>query len=174
MLSDWFCLHRVPSLWLGQWNRGQSQNGHSDSEVGGRKSDSPYYDSVLYTNSRLLHSTVKKWKSIKRRQVLSPGSEVLTTLNHLSVTRSWNWSTWANGELSKSVQHKRQLGILGWFLRTGTRTRVRASRPDCGGWWKCHHSIWRVKAEVLPSTTTRTGSSPLLLTILLLTKVHLY
>ena len=23
----------------------------------------------------------------------------MTTLNRLSVTRSWNWSTWANGDL---------------------------------------------------------------------------
>ena len=30
---------------------------------------------------------------------LSPGSEGLTPLNPLPVTRSWNWSTWANGDL---------------------------------------------------------------------------
>ena len=62
-----------------------------------------YYDTVLCSNSRLLHSTVKKIQKEKKKkkkwQALSPGSEVLTTLNRLSVTRSWNWSTWANGDL---------------------------------------------------------------------------
>ena len=60
-----------------------------------------YYDTVLCSNSRLLHSTVKKIQKKKKKkwQALSPGSEVLTTHNRLPVTRSWNWSTWANGDL---------------------------------------------------------------------------
>ena len=35
---------------------------------------------------------------LKKMADLSPGSEVLTPLNRLPVTRSWNWSTWANGD----------------------------------------------------------------------------
>ena len=51
----------------------------------------------------------------------SPGSEVLTTLNRLSVTRSWNFgSTWANGDFSRNVQHRRWFVILDLFLRTRT------------------------------------------------------
>ena len=61
-----------------------------------------YYDTVLYSNSRLLYSTVKKKinkKKLKKMAGSSPGSEVLATLNHLPVTRSWNFrSTWANGD----------------------------------------------------------------------------
>ena len=44
----------------------------------------PYYDTALCNNSRLLHSTIKKW------QALSSGSDLLSILNHLSVTTSWN------------------------------------------------------------------------------------
>ena len=56
-----------------------------------------YYDTVPYNNSRLLQSTVMKKKEKKADP--APGSEVLTPINRLPVTRSWNWSTWANSDL---------------------------------------------------------------------------
>ena len=104
------------------------QNGHSDGEVGGRTSSSSYYDAVLCSKSRLLHSIGKKIKNKNKQNKqkknmtgYSPGSEVLTTLNRLSVTRSWNFgSTWANGDFSRNVQHRRWFVILDLFLRTRT------------------------------------------------------
>ena len=74
-----------------------------------------YYDTVLCSNSRLLHSIVKKIKIKKKKkwQSLSPGSEVMTTLNRLSVTRSWNWSTWANGDLGTFIPFLLKWAVYG-------------------------------------------------------------
>ena len=43
---------------------------------------------------------------------LSPGSEVLTPLNRLPVTRSWNWSTWANGDFPHHWPDIRDMGYV--------------------------------------------------------------
>ena len=79
-------------------------------------------------NSRLLHSAVKK-----KWQALSPGSEVLTTLNRLSVTRSWNWSTWANGDVSRKCSTQ-QMTWHSWPI-SQNRKRIPgwAVRPP--PWW---------------------------------------
>ena len=102
-----------------------------------------YYDTVLCSNSRLLHSTVKKIQKKKKKkkkkwQALSPGSEVLTTLNRLSVTRSWNWSTWANGDLGTFIPF-----LLKWavYWVVGSKTWGRESKSwgresKVGGEWK--------------------------------------
>ena len=46
----------------------------------------------------------------KKKADLSPGSEVLTPLNRLPVTRSWNWSTWANGDFPHHWPDIRDMG----------------------------------------------------------------
>ena len=48
----------------------------------------------------------------KKMAVLSPGSEVLTPLNRLLVTRSWNWSTWANGDFPHHWPDIRNMGYV--------------------------------------------------------------
>ena len=86
----------------------------------------------------------------------SPGSEVLTTLNRLSVTRSWNFgSTWANGDFSRNVQHRRWFVILDLFLRTRTG---KSSVTYCGGWW-IRHPIWRTELDVSTTHRSRSWSS---------------
>ena len=47
---------------------------------------------------------------LKKMAGLSPGSKVLTPLNHLPVTGSWNWSTWANGDLPYYWPDVRDMG----------------------------------------------------------------
>ena len=113
-------------------------------------------------NSRLLHSAVKK-----KWQALSPGSEVLTTLNRLSVTRSWNWSTWANGDVSRKCSTQ-QMTWHSWPI-SQNRKRIPGwavrPRPVVDGGCDSIQNGGQIRINPPPTTGGPGGPSTLLITI---------
>ena len=87
----------------------------------------------------------------------SPGSEVLTTLNRLSVTRSWNFgSTWANGDFSRKCSTQKV--ICHYWPISQNQNPGESSRSYCGGWW-IRHPIWRTELDVSTAHRSRAWSS---------------
>ena len=108
MLSDWFCSPRVSSLWLGGWNRDKTQHGHSDSEVGGRASGSPYY--------------VTRFRGAGHTH--PPVSHQVMELFDLGY-----WWLVQEGSTQKSTWHS-------WLIsQNRKRNPDRNTRSSCGGWW---------------------------------------
>ena len=89
---------------------------------------------------------------------LSPGSEVLTPLNRLPVTRSWNWSTWANGDFPHHWPDIRKMGRV-----FGTLKRRRRHFRFWKRMWR--HLRWRTEAEMAPAPFRVPKTLPILLAV---------
>ena len=89
-------------------------------------------------------------KKQKKWQALPPGSKVLTPHNRLSVTRSWNWSTWANGDVSRKCSTQ-QMTWHSWPIsQNRNRSPGGTVRSPRGEWWVWQHPKWRTD----PNTST--------------------
>ena len=135
----------------------KEENGHSGVKVGDTTSGFLLlWHCIVWQFWVVLLNTVKK-KMVGE----SSGSEVLTTLNRLPVTRSWNFgSTWANGDSdlapNKMVINYNSYPVLGELFDALSRCRCNFR------FWKrkWRQPRWQTEAEVAPAPWWGVKNSP--------------